>query len=95
MVKAKQLRYYIAANGKSPFAEWLSKFKDHVTRSRIERRLERIGFGNYGDCEPVGSGIYELRLDFGPGYRIYFAEQDNAIVLLLCGGDKSTQKKIF
>lgn len=93
MGNQKQIRYYIAPNGKSPFAGWLDKFKDNIMRSRIERRIERMASGNYGDCEPVGSGVYELRLDFGPGYRVYFAEEENVVVILLCGGDKSTQKK--
>jgi putative addiction module killer protein len=95
MGNQKQIRYYIASNGKSPFAGWLDKFKDHITRSRIERRIERMASGNYGDREPVGNGVYELRLNFGPGYRVYFAEEDDVIVILLCGGDKSTQKKIL
>lgn len=89
----KTLRYYIKPNGKSPFVEWLEKMKDHTIRARIRRRLERMELGNYGDYKNVGEGIFELRLDFGSGYRIYFAEIDTVIVLLLCAGDKSTQSK--
>lgn len=89
----KILRYYKTPNGKSPFAAWIKKIKDHTVRSRIERRLERLEIGHYGDCEVVESGIYELRLHFGPGYRIYFAESGETIVIILCGGDKSNQSK--
>ena len=93
MRKKKELRYYIAQNGKSPFVRWLSKIKDNVTRARIERRLERMELGNDGDHKALGDGIYELRLAFGPGYRVYYAEQDDVIIILLCGGDKTTQNK--
>jgi putative addiction module killer protein len=60
---------------------------------RILARVSRLQQGNYGDCEPVGEGVSELRLFFGPGYRVYFGEHDNAIVVLLCGGDKDSQSK--
>ena len=77
----KILRYYLTPNEKAPFAEWLKKVKDHTMRSRIERRLERVELGNYGDCEPVGEGVFELRLHFGSGYRVYFGEHDETMVL--------------
>jgi putative addiction module killer protein len=93
MIIKKELRYYISPKGKAPFVTWLNKIKDFTVRSRIERRLERIELGNYGDFKAIGDGIYELRLAFGSGYRIYFAETEETIVLLLCGGDKSTQSK--
>ncbi len=60
---------------------------------RINRRLERLAAGNYGDCKPIGEGVFEMRLQFGAGYRVYFGEINNHIVLLLCGGDKSSQAK--
>lgn len=62
-------------------------------RHRIRRRLDRVEIGNYGDYKPLGDGVYELKLHFGSGYRVYFAEYDEIIVILLCGGDKSTQSK--
>ena len=89
----KILRNYAAPNGKVPFSEWLSSLKDPSTRLRIRRRLDRLELGNVGDCKSVGAGVSELRLAFGSGYRIYFAEQDDIIIILLCAGDKSTQKK--
>ena len=62
-------------------------------RHRIRRRLDRVEIGNYGDYKSLGDGVYELKLHFGSGYRVYFAEYDDIIVILLCGGDKSTQSK--
>jgi len=83
----------MTVNEKVPFFEWLDSLKDLVTRLRIRRRLDRLELGNFGDCEPVGEGVLELKLAFGPGYRIYFAEQDDVIIILLCAGDKGSQKK--
>lgn len=80
-------------NGKVPFSDWLNSLQDPVTRLRIRRRLDRLEIGNLGDCKSIGEGVSELRLAFGPGYRIYFAEQDDVIIILLCAGDKSSQKK--
>lgn len=91
-LRKKTIRYYVAANGKSPFMEWLASV-DFTMQSRIERRLERMKLGSYGDYKVIGKGLCELRLDFGPGYRIYFTEQGGEIVMLLCGGDKSTQNR--
>jgi putative addiction module killer protein len=92
-MKQKELRYYIAASGKSPFTQWLSKIKDITTQVRILRRLERLEFGHYGDYKSVGDGVFELRLAFGPGYRVYFGEEDGVAVVLLLGGNKSSQSK--
>ena len=72
--------------------EWFTSLPDEPTRARIRARLARVRLGNYGDHKSIGDGVYELRLCFGPGYRIYYAETGRIIVLLLCGGDKSTQK---
>lgn len=87
----KIIKIYSTQNGRSPFLDWLNGIKDKVTRARIRRRLDRMEIGHYGDYKSLGSGIYELRLQFGAGYRIYFAEIDDVIILLLCGGDKSSQ----
>ena len=89
----KKLQLYCAPNGQRPFAEWLESIRDRNMRNRIQARLDRLEDGNFGDCESVGAGVFELRLHFGAGYRIYFAEVDDKIVLLLCGGDKSSQTR--
>lgn len=73
------------------FDRWLRKLKDRQGRLRILVRIDRLAHGNPGDTKSVGCGVTELRLTYGPGYRIYYAQRGNRIVLLLCGGDKSTQ----
>lgn len=78
----KILRNYVTPSGKIPFLEWLNSLKDTTTRLRIRRRIDRLELGNFGDCEPVGDGVCELRLFFGSGYRIYFGELDDEIVIL-------------
>lgn len=78
---------------KVPFEEWYNSLKDKVTKVKIRRRLDRIELGNFGDTESLGEGVYELRIHFGAGYRIYFTRVGNVIVVLLGGGDKSTQKR--
>jgi len=88
-----EIRYYQSADGKRPFTEWLEALRDQQARARIQARLARVGVGNLGDVESVGEGVMELRIDWGPGYRVYFARVGRVIVLLLCGGDKRTQKK--
>jgi putative addiction module killer protein len=89
----KELRTYRTRDGKEPFTDWLLTLKDRVTRVQIRNRVNRISLGNYGDYKSIGEGVYELRISYGPGYRVYFAEQTNTIVLLLIGGDKSSQEK--
>ena len=89
----KKLISYQTEDDKNPFSEWVEGFKDKVTQARIITRLDRIKEGNYGDHKAVGSGVFELRYHFGAGYRVYFAEDGDTLVLLLTGGDKSSQKK--
>jgi putative addiction module killer protein len=93
MAKPKRVIVYADANGKEPFTDWLYGLRDSMGRKRILARLVRLGHGNYGDCEPVGEGVSELRLFFGPGYRVYFGEDADDIVILLCGGDKGSQSQ--
>lgn len=88
-----ELRYYQTAAGEQPFVEWLQDLKDRQARTRIEARIARVAVGNFGDTEPVGEGVLELRIDWGPGYRVYFARLGQVVVLLLCAGDKRTQQK--
>jgi putative addiction module killer protein len=75
------------------FRKWRVRIKDLRTRALIASRLDRLAFGHAGDVRPVGEGVSELRIDHGPGYRIYFQKRGNTILILLCGGDKSTQAK--
>lgn len=75
------------------FKKWFRSLKDKQARSRIDVRIRRISLGNFGDVEPVGNGVSEIKIDYGPGYRVYFMKQGNIVVILLCGGDKSTQAK--
>jgi putative addiction module killer protein len=89
----KRVIVYTTINTKEPFTDWLNDLRDVMGRKRVLARVSRLQQGNYGDCEPVGEGISELRMFFGPGYRVYFGERSNDIVVLLCGGDKDSQDK--
>jgi len=73
------------------FDRWLTKLRDVRARTRIQMRVDRLALGNPGDVKPVGEGISEMRIDYGPGYRVYFYQSGIAIIVLLCGGDKTTQ----
>ncbi|BAM05865.1 type II toxin-antitoxin system RelE/ParE family toxin [Leptospirillum ferrooxidans] len=75
------------------YSEWFSELRDRAAKARIDIRIRRLSLGNPGDVKPVGSGISEMRIDYGPGYRIYFTQCGPALVILLAGGDKSTQEK--
>ena len=88
----KTVIVYRDAAGVEPFTDWLIGLRDARTRRRILQRLFRLESGNYGDCKPVGGGVSELRFFFGPGYRVYFGEDGDTIVVLLCAGDKSSQR---
>lgn len=79
--------------GHEPFTNWLNSLRDPSTRRRILKRLLKLEQGHYGDVKPVGSGVNELRFFFGAGYRVYFGEEGSTIVVLLCGGDKSSQHR--
>ena len=86
---------YRTSTRKEPFTEWLDSIRDKTTQSRIKKRMDRVEDGNIGDYKRLGTNLYELRLDFGPGYRIYFSiyfsGSDSKTVLILCAGDKSSQ----
>ena len=75
------------------FADWLDGLRDDLAASAIAKRLARVQFGNFGDAKAVGDGVTELRIHYGPGYRVYFQIRQNEIILLLCGGDKSSQRR--
>lgn len=75
------------------FTEWVNSLTDTKGRARILARVRNAEQGNFGDCEPVGEGVSEMRIHYGPGYRVYFTRKGEVVYLLLCGGDKSTQKR--
>lgn len=93
MSKKRTLKIYQDAGGNEPFIEWLEGIKDRKSRSRVIARLDRLEVGNPGDTRPVGEGVSELRMHFGPGYRVYYGEDGPAIVILLSGGDKGSQSR--
>jgi putative addiction module killer protein len=75
------------------FSLWLRKLRDQRAKARIAARIRRAAFDNLGDVRPVGAGVSEMRIDYGPGYRVYFVERGKRLIVLLCGGDKSTQDR--
>lgn len=89
----KILRIYATASGRRPFQEWFDSLKDYAAKARILVRLDRIRLGNPGDSKTLGEGVCELRMDSGPGYRVYFGQDADSIVILLCGGTKRTQTR--
>jgi putative addiction module killer protein len=89
----RQIEIYVTAEGATPFTDWLDALKDRRGRAKIRVRLDRLRLGHFGDCKPVGEGVTELRIDFGPGYRVYFGQDGPKVIVLLCGGDKGTQKE--
>jgi putative addiction module killer protein len=72
------------------FDAWFSNLRDRQAKARIAARIDRLAFGNPGDVKPVGSGVSEMRIDYGPGYRVYFTQRGPIIIVILCGGDKRT-----
>ena len=92
-VQEREIRRYIRPDGRIPFLEWYYAQRDGKAQVKVDARLERVSLGNLGDYKPVGDGVYELRINYGPGYRIYFRQIGATIVLLLCSGDKSTQEQ--
>jgi len=87
-----EITLYVTKEGKVPFTEWLNQLKDRKARAKIRVWLNRIQLGNLGDHKSVGAGVFELRLTYGPGYRVYFGKVRNQIVLLLFGSDKARQQ---
>jgi putative addiction module killer protein len=86
-----EVRQYQTVDGRRPIAEWLDGLRNGVARARIIARLDRLTVGLKGDWKSVGDGVYELRINFGPGYRVYYGHDGSALILLLCGGEKRTQ----
>jgi putative addiction module killer protein len=90
---AYRLEYYLDDSGKAPFLLWLYSLKDNTAVYRIRARLDRVILGNFGTVEPIGDGVWELKINHGPGYRVYYAICGRDVVLLLVGGVKSTQQR--
>jgi putative addiction module killer protein len=86
-----EVRRYVARSGSDVIGDWLASLEDLKARARIAARLDRLSLGNFGDCKPLREGVSELRIDWGPGYRVYYAMLGRTCVLLLCGGDKRRQ----
>ena len=86
-----KLKHYTTTDGMDWFAQWLDSLRDQQASARIAARLLRLQNGNFGDCRAVGEGVWELRIDWGPGYQVYYAVADPRVVLLCEGGDKRTQ----
>jgi len=90
-VHPREIRIYVTTDERSPFSEWRDSLRDRRARAKIRARLDRVEEGNLGDYKSVGQGVFELRIDYGSGYRLYFGQEGSTIIILLCGGDKSTQ----
>jgi putative addiction module killer protein len=88
---AMEIVRYITSSGKDLIGEWLTQLRDVRTTAKIMARIDRLAAGNFGDCKVLREGVSELRIDWGPGYRVYFAMIGRTCVLLLCGGDKRKQ----
>ena len=88
-----EVREYLTADGRRPFADWLAALRDPLANRSIVARIVRMQAGNRGDWKAVGEGVFELRIDAGPGYRLYCGQDGPALILLLCAGDKRTQPK--
>lgn len=89
----RDVQIYLTQAGDAPFSQWLNELRDIRTKGIIRARINRVRLGNFGDCRSLGEGIFEFRIDYGPGYRLYFAQEGQALVILLCGGDKSSQRQ--
>ncbi|MBK7991400.1 MAG: type II toxin-antitoxin system RelE/ParE family toxin [Comamonadaceae bacterium] len=88
-----EVKAYQDNAGHNPYAEWLAGLTDNKTKARIVVRVNRMAAGNFGDCKPLRDGVQELKIDIGPGYRVYLSRQGPILVLLLCGGDKGDQSR--
>ena len=86
-----EIRHYVIRAGKDVFDDWLTQLADPRAQANIATRINRLAAGNFGDCKPLRQGLSELRIDWGPGYRVYYAMIGRERVLLLCGGDKRKQ----
>jgi putative addiction module killer protein len=91
--RERELRIFRTFDGRIPYLEWFNGLRDRRAKQRIEARLARLRLGNPGHVRSLKDGVWELKIDHGPGYRVYYAEHDLVVVVLLCGGDKRTQRE--
>jgi putative addiction module killer protein len=92
-VSEKEVESYVCPDGSCPFNQWLASLQDQKARSKVHARIARLRLGNLGDYKAAGGGVLELRINYGPGYRVYCGQVGNKLVILLCGGDKSSQSE--
>ena len=92
-IVTRDVRNYITPDGQNPFRQWLTQLPDKRAKANIQRRIARLEEGNFGDFKRLNRDIYELRINYGPGYRVYFGMFTSRIVILLCGGRKGTQRR--
>lgn len=83
---------YVTQEGKDPFKDWIASLADRMARARLLARVQRMAAGNFGNCRPLDAGVWELKIDHGPGYRVYYARAGSRLILLLTGGDKRRQQ---
>ena len=89
----RHVRNYVTPDGREPYEEWVNSYRNRKTRAIIRERINRLHLGNFGDYKRLTADLYELRIHYGPGYRVYFGMVDRVIVILLCGGSKKTQRR--
>jgi putative addiction module killer protein len=87
-----QILDYVTKDGRDPLNEWIAHVSDRQARARVLLRIQRMSAGNFGDCKPLTDGVWELRIDYGPGYHVYYARAGKSLLLLLVGGDKRSQQ---
>jgi putative addiction module killer protein len=92
-VQPQHITMFTTLTGVCPVETWLAALRDRLARARVRVRIDRLSLGNAGDARLVGDGVWELRIDYGPGYRVYYAQSGSDSLLLLCGGDKTTQAR--
>ena len=90
-IKERLVEYFYTPSGKAPAKEWLNSIKDKLTQAILYKRIRQASLGNFGDHKSAGAGIFELRIDYGPGFRIYYGIHNDEVILLLMGGSKRTQ----
>lgn len=87
-----ELEYYIAENGKAPLVEWMRRL-DNTVKAKLTTKIDNLSSGNFGNCKSLGRGLYELKIEYGSGYRVYYSQIGKKVLLLIMGGDKGSQKK--